>query len=437
MCNDALFTLYNLLYHHNHGEGRDRCERACRLKVRMDGLHKGETAVLIGMCSSTDDLRQSVASFSGDLSSLTAPPFILSTTSLTEYSAYWAEQPSLLVAPAKEKDPEKRMFLVVKWFLSTLKQQYASRSEKLGSEKKPLNPFLGELFLGKWEDANGTTQLVSEQVSHHPPVTAYSIWNSKHGVNLQGYNAQKVTFTRTFHIRQVGHAMLHLDEFDEDYIITLPSLQCEGLITGSPYMELNKSTYIVSSSGYTARIDYAGKGWVSGSKNAVNAVIYPHGKEKSKADHIYTAEGQWTKQIIFKRHGEVVETYNAQTEPKAELQVAPIEEQDPLESRRAWKKVADAIRVGDMNTTSQEKTVIEVSQRDIRKKEAADGTEWNRRFFSRATTSPVFEKLVKEVPYGSLESQETNGVWVFDKEKAANAKPPFSPLSEQLLKQGR
>lgn len=54
--------------------------------------------------------------------------------------------------------------LVLKWFLTTLKQQYSSRSEKLGSEKKPLNPFLGELFLGKWEDSAGETQLISEQV---------------------------------------------------------------------------------------------------------------------------------------------------------------------------------------------------------------------------------------------------------------------------------
>jgi hypothetical protein len=48
--------------------------------------------------------------------------------------------------------------------LTTLKQQYASRSDKFGNEKKPLNPFLGELFLGKWVDASGTTELVSEQV---------------------------------------------------------------------------------------------------------------------------------------------------------------------------------------------------------------------------------------------------------------------------------
>ena len=107
---------------------------------------------------------KSIASFNGDLASLTAPPFILGTISLTEFSSYWAEHPSIFVAPASEPDPAKRALLVLKWFLSTLKQQYCSRSDKLGSEKKPLNPFLGELYLGKWEDQAGTTQLVSEQV---------------------------------------------------------------------------------------------------------------------------------------------------------------------------------------------------------------------------------------------------------------------------------
>lgn len=109
---------------------------------------------------------KSIASFNGDLSSLTAPPFILSATSLVEFSSYWAEHPPVFVAPAKESDPQKRALLVLKWFLSTLKQQYAARSEKFGNEKKPLNPFLGELFLGTWNDSAGTTELISEQVRY-------------------------------------------------------------------------------------------------------------------------------------------------------------------------------------------------------------------------------------------------------------------------------
>jgi hypothetical protein len=111
---------------------------------------------------------KSVASFNGDLSSLTAPAFILSSQSLVEFSAYWTENTPLFIAPTQEADPGKRALLVLKWLLNTLKQQYCSRSEKLGSEKKPLNPFLGEVFLGHWDDEFGQTQLISEQVSHHP-----------------------------------------------------------------------------------------------------------------------------------------------------------------------------------------------------------------------------------------------------------------------------
>lgn len=101
---------------------------------------------------------------------MTAPPFILSGKSLTEFSAYWAKHPSLLVAPALEPDPEKRALAVLKWFISTLHQQYCSRSEQYGREKKPLNPFLGELFIGKWEDdgQTGETVLHAEQVRFVP-----------------------------------------------------------------------------------------------------------------------------------------------------------------------------------------------------------------------------------------------------------------------------
>jgi hypothetical protein len=104
---------------------------------------------------------------------------------VTEFSAYWAEHPSLFVAPAGEPDPERRALLVLKWFLSTLKEQHNPKDEN-GKKKrlKPLNPFLGELFIGKWEDEAGTTNLVSEQISHHPPATAFNVWNDKHGVRV-------------------------------------------------------------------------------------------------------------------------------------------------------------------------------------------------------------------------------------------------------------
>ncbi|KAL1609918.1 Oxysterol-binding protein 4 [Paraconiothyrium brasiliense] len=377
-------------------------------------------------------MSSSKASFNGDLSSMTAPAFILSTTSLVEFSSYWTEHPSVFVAPAAEKDPAKRCMLVLKWFLSTLKQQYASRSEKLGSEKKPLNPFLGELFLGKWEDDAGETQLVSEQVrsqsnlgSHHPPVTAYSIWNNKHGVRLQGYNAQKASFKTTINVKQVGHAMYHIDGLNEDYLITLPPLHIEGLVVGAPYVELNSATYIQSSSGYTAKIEYSGRGWVSGKSNSFTASVYPEDKKK---EPIYTAEGQWTGKFSFKdaKTKQVVDTFDHGATKPTPLTIGPIEQQDDFESRKAWKKVADAITKGDMDTTSSEKSIIENRQRAMRKTEKEQGKEWERKFFKRVESDPIFEKLAAKIGE-QVNKDATNGVWAFDQEKASVAKSPFHP----------
>ncbi|PMD64037.1 Oxysterol-binding protein [Hyaloscypha bicolor E] len=360
---------------------------------------------------------KSIASFSGDLSSLTAPPFILSSTSLVEFSSYWAEHPSIFVAPAQESDPKKRALLVLKWFLSTLKQQYASRSEKFGNEKKPLNPFLGELFLGKWEDEAGTTELVSEQVSHHPPVTAYHISNKKHGVYLQGYNAQKASFSRTINVKQIGHAVFAIPAYDETYLITLPNLHIEGLIFGSPFVELNDKTYITSSSGYTAKIDYSGKGWLSGKKNSFTATMYPTGKEK---EVLYIITGQWTKTFEITegaKKGNVIDNYDAEASNTTPLTIAPIEEQDPYESRRAWQKVAAGIAIGDMDITGEEKTKIEEEQRELRRQEKAEGRIWERRYFSLVEDDPVLETLGPVI--GLLpEADKTGGIWRFDEAKA-------------------
>ncbi|KAM0295659.1 hypothetical protein ACHAO9_000740 [Fusarium lateritium] len=370
---------------------------------------------------------KSIASFNGDLSSLTAPPFILSSQSLTEFSAYWATHPPVLTAPAGESDPAKRTMLVLKWFLSTLKHQYASRSEQFGNEKKPLNPFLGELFLGTWSDEAGETTLVSEQVSHHPPATAYCIRNNKTGIELEGYNAQKATFKSTIIVKQIGHAVLRVPLPSgeiESYLITLPGLHIEGLIFGAPFVELDGSSHITSSSGFTAKIDYSGKGWLSGKKNTIVASVYPTGKEK---DVLYNVTGQWNKTLEVysgpaksNSKSTLVSTYDAVSTAQTELKVAPISQQHPLESRRAWSRVAEAIQKGDMDTTGTEKGKIENAQRNMRVKERSESRTWDRQYFTAVQgQDPVLQQLGKVVgvPVDG-EADKTGGVWRFDKTKA-------------------
>jgi len=216
--------------------------------------------------------------------------------------------------------------------------------------------------------------------------------------------------------------------YDETYLITLPNLHIEGLIFGAPFVELNDKTYITSSSGYTAKIDYSGKGWLSGKKNSFTATLYPTGKEK---DIIYTATGQWNKTFdITEGKHKIIGSYDAEATPTTPLTVAPIEQQDPMESRRAWQKVAEGIAIGDMDITGAEKTQIEEEQRALRRQEAAEGRTWERRYFSRVESDPVLNQLAPAI--GLLpEVDKTGGFWRFDEAKAnalttktASAAPP-------------
>lgn len=253
--------------------------------------------------------------------------------------------------------------------------------------------------------------------SHHPPVTAYRIANEQHGVYLEGYNAQKASFSRTINVKQIGHAVFRIPAYNETYLITLPNLHIEGLIFGSPFVELNDKTYITSSSGFTAKIDYSGKGWLSGKKNSFTATMYPTGKER---ETLYTITGQWTKTFDIvegSKKGASIDTYDAEASPTTPLKIAPVEEQDPMESRRAWQKVAAGIAVGDMDVTGAEKTKIEEFQRELRRKEKAEGRIWERRYFSLVESDPVLNELGPAIGV-TPEADKTGGIWRFDESKA-------------------
>lgn len=375
---------------------------------------------------------KSIASFNGDLSSLTAPPFILSPTSLVEYSQYWAEHPDLLLAPstirADVDDKEeakafalKRQIAVTRWFISTLRSQYCLRNESMGSEKKPLNPFLGELFVGLWNTEElGETVLLSEQVSHHPPVTGYAIFNDKHQTTLQGYNGIRASISATLiNVKQYGHALLKYGALEEDYLITLPPLHIEGLITALPFVELEGTSYIQSSTGLITTIEYLGRGYFSGKKNTFKARIYKDKLASGKKENaLVTISGQWLGKLYINK-GSVSPTksdelfYDALAVQAVRLNVKPIEQQHELELRRAWGKVADAIRAGDYDLIHQEKLTIENAQRELRKKEKETEQPWQARWFTSVdlksdvpdalpSLASMAGLLIENVPSGAL-----------------------------------
>lgn len=162
----------------------------------------------------------------------------------------------------------------------------------------------------------------------------------------------------------MGHAVLRVPAAGGSgetlYLITLPNLVIEGLIWGTPYIELNSSSYICSSSGYLSTINYSGKGYFSGKSHTFKASVSP----SDKASHaLYSIEGEWSGTSKFKGaspDGKKDSQFWDASTPREEVSVKPIEEQGPLESRKVWQKTADGIKSQNYDAASKDKSKIEV-----------------------------------------------------------------------------
>jgi len=85
-----------------------------------------------------------------------------------------------LVHAASCESPLERILAVTEYIITSV------QIEKSG--KKPLNPIWGEYCFGEvHHDDKSVTRILSEQVSHHPPISATSMRNDKHGIIMEPF----------------------------------------------------------------------------------------------------------------------------------------------------------------------------------------------------------------------------------------------------------
>ncbi|KAI9483702.1 MAG: hypothetical protein EXX96DRAFT_648406 [Benjaminiella poitrasii] len=334
---------------------------------------------------------KTLSSFTGDLSSLTCPSFLLAPESLLEYTAFWAECPDVLADSTNGETEEERFYRVIKWFVTALNGTFSSRVPKGEWEKKPFNPILGEQFFCSWND--GTTQAACEQVSHHPPITAFNIEHKPSGVAITGNNAQKTHFSGTqLLVNQIGFCMLEMKQRGEKYLFSLPPVSVNGLWYAAPYIELHGKSYIQSSTGFFATIEYSTKGWIYGEFHHFKATVEHRTILKEGPTII---EGQWTTKATIKKHKRPAEPFiDLSTIERPPVQVKPVSEQTPLESQKIWEKVSAALKAGDYVAASSEKSMIENKQRALRKaREESGETKWKPACFEETTSVELFGEL--------------------------------------------
>ncbi|KAL2150390.1 hypothetical protein VTH82DRAFT_6953 [Thermothelomyces myriococcoides] len=417
----------------------------------------------------------------GDLANVTGPPSLLAPLSVVEVGRYWAERPSVLAAPAREPNPEKRALLVLRWFLIALRGQLyvgvdqdyddnnhnpnnntdgKKKSTPNRSIRKPLNAFLGELFLASWTDdkdkqttttTTTKTRLVAEQVSHHPPITAMhvSCVDAESGdelVRAEGYARVEMAFGGVgagLQIRQVGHATVRVGgPYNEDYLVPLPDVRVRGFLSGCLYPEIAGTYHIVGSNGFRVEMAFSGEGFIRGKRNSFEAKVYRDEEEDGEGENkknkgkkttrvvYYEVSGCWSEGWTVKdaRTGELVEVYRVdgpENKP-APMELEPVEKQDPWESRRAWAGVLRGLTVGDMRAVVAEKTKIEQAQRQMRASEAARGIVWEPLFFKSHPSDQhrVFHRLAEGLGW-QLHADKTKGVWKLDDGRLKRIQRPF------------
>lgn len=235
----------------------------------------------------------------------------------------------------------------------------------------------------------------------------FHLENKKAGVILEGHNGQKSRFAMPagIDVSQTGHAILTLPSVKETFLITLPSINLRGLVTGRPFVELSGTTYILSSAGHLATIDYSTKGYFSGERHSFKASLKP----LAGGSAFYTAQGVWAGASNYTdvKTGKTALFFDSSADTSVAPEIKPQTEMDPMESHKLWATVTNAINSKDYAAASREKSAIEDNQRLLAKTRKEKGE-------TQADALQVFE-LVSE------DADETGKAYSTLKEKLINA----------------
>ncbi|KAI0770963.1 Oxysterol-binding protein [Trametes elegans] len=316
-----------------------------------------------------------------DLHKVTFPTFVLEPRSMLERITDFMSHPDLLfgqvlLCAENCDDPEERFIRVLQYYL-------AGWHIKPKGVKKPYNPVLGEFFRCRYDYPDGSRGFyIAEQVSHHPPVSAFYYVSPANKVAVIGELRPKSKFLgNSVSTTMEGENRVYLlgRPEDKEYVITMPNMYARGILWGKMLFELGDScTAKNEQTGHFADIQFKTKGYFSGTYNAIQGRIR---RGSTETGEIY---GKWSAVMEYKNaKGEKRVLFDAAKDGQkvAPKWVAPEEEQEPNESRRLWSKLTKAIVAKDMDAATEAKTAVEESQREARRNMEEKGDVHVPRFF--------------------------------------------------------
>ncbi|KAL5534707.1 hypothetical protein ACEPAG_1171 [Sanghuangporus baumii] len=349
-----------------------------------------------------------------DLHRVTFPTFVLEPRSMLERIADFMSHPELIFGAEKVDDPEERFLMVLRYYLS-------GWHIKPKGVKKPYNPVLGEFFRCRYDYPNGTQGFyIAEQVSHHPPISAYFYISPANKIRIIGEIKPKSKFLgNSVATTMEGENRITLLGRPEDgeYVITMPNMYARGILFGKMVFELGDTCVARNEkTGMQCDLDFKTKGFFTGTYNAITGRVRHNGVD------IGEISGRWshamefkpskpgaTKRILFDPDSE-------QGKRIAEKIVPPEEEQEPAESRRQWRELTRAIMKKDMDAATDAKCAVEDAQREDRRVRDEKGEVFVPRFFEKREDGRWVPKI--EVPDDPEEATRVVEEWIWPLTKA-------------------
>lgn len=354
---------------------------------------------------------------------------------------YWhyLDRPDAFVSIGDSEDPMGRMLQCLRfWFTKDLKYVH-------GKPCKPYNSTLGEFFRCQWNvtdehpalmgretkpnlvTGTGTTAgkpvrvyYLTEQTSHHPPVSAFYVDCPEKGISARGFDQLSAKFTGTSvkvvpgNFNEGIFVTLHRWN-DEEYQLTHPAAYLGGFLRGNLNVTVADTCFVTcKKTGLKVILHYVEEGWLGKTQNKVQGVVYKCDVEKDKTtrikdvsdkDIVGRIEGAWHDRVFFtlgSAHFDKVPEKDrmllVDVNPLKPVQkiVPPSDQQLPNESRRFWNDVTVSILDKEYNKATNVKTEIEERQRAKAAERKANNTSWSPRFFTAATEPPGRPQLTTD-----------------------------------------
>ncbi|KAF8840063.1 hypothetical protein BDN67DRAFT_690098 [Paxillus ammoniavirescens] len=283
---------------------------------------------------------------------------------------------------------------------------------------------MSSLSLGPDGPDSDTVRVVyiTEQVSHHPPISAYYATCPARSVEMIGVDqiSAKVSGT-TLRVAPGSHnkgIFINLTGGaggGESYHITHPVASVNGILRGSFYITVADSTIITCAGGKggensRAVIEYKEESWLGRAHFLVEGVIHTYDEDSTeheewtKVKHVPQSrvvavfDGCWRNHIRWRRTASSLDVSLSSTSeyhtlvdlsklhvvPKV---VRPLEKQAPSESRKLWESVTTKLLNKEYGEATKHKLAIEQKQRDEASERKRKGEEFIPRYFEKDISS--------------------------------------------------